>query len=344
MRTEDDLPWLAAPLSAWRSADLRSHALIVQGGIGSGLFELCLRLAQAWLCEQPPGPCEACSSCHLARAQTHPDLHVVMPETWKARLNWGAADDAAGEEGADGEAKTKRKPSREIRIDAIRSAIAWAQTSSGRNRGKVLLLFPADAMNAVSANALLKTLEEPGRDVRLILATEEPAHLLPTIRSRCQCVRFPDPEPAAALAFLRQAGLEGAEVLLRAAAGQPLAALDLAGSGVSADAWTALPRQVAQGNARQIAAWPLPLALRSLQQLCHDLMVSREGGEPRFFPSTCLPPDPAEPRALSAWSQALMRARRHDEHPWQGPLLIEALVGQAEALWPVAGAPRARYT
>jgi DNA polymerase-3 subunit delta' len=138
--------------------------------------------------------------------------------------------------------------------------------------------------------------------------------------------------------------LKGAEVLLRAAGGQPLTALDLAASGVNEEAWSALPRQVAQGDARQIAAWPLPLALLSLQQLCHDLMVRREGGEPRFFPAACLPPALAEPMALSSWSQALLRARRHDEHPWQAPLLIEALVGQAASLWPVAGAPRARYT
>jgi DNA polymerase-3 subunit delta' len=344
MRNEHDLPWLQTPLKAWVSQDLRSHALIVQASVGSGLFELSLRLAQGWLCENPPGPCDACSSCHLAQAHTHPDLHVLMPETWQLRLHWRGEDEAAGEGAADGEGKAKKKPSREIKIDAIRAAIQWAHTSSGRNRGKVLLLFPADAMNAVSANALLKTLEEPGRGLRLILASESPSHLLPTLRSRCQLVRFEDPPTGESLAFLHQSKLEGAEVLLRAASGQPLSALDLAASGISAESWAALPKRLTQGDARALSAWPLPLALLSLQELCHDLMSASVGGAPRYFPQASLPTARLSMPALSTWSRSLLRARRHEDHPWQAPLLIEALVGQLAALAPASDASPARYT
>jgi dTMP kinase len=80
-------------LAAWRDGQ-RGHALILHGGFGSGLFELALRLAQAWLCEQPPGPCDQCPSCHLVLARTHTDLRVVMPETWAQTLQWGASEEA----------------------------------------------------------------------------------------------------------------------------------------------------------------------------------------------------------------------------------------------------------
>jgi DNA polymerase-3 subunit delta' len=85
LRDERDLPWLAEPLQALRDGN-RGHALILHGGAGSGQLELALRLAQAWLCEQGPGPCDACPSCHLAIARSHPDLRVVMPEAVQVAL------------------------------------------------------------------------------------------------------------------------------------------------------------------------------------------------------------------------------------------------------------------
>jgi DNA polymerase-3 subunit delta' len=166
MLDERDLPWLAEPLATLRDHD-RSHALILHGGAGSGQLELAWRAAQAWLCEQPPGPCGQCPSCHLALAKVHPDLKVLMPEAVQQALGWGDTGDEADGDGEGG--KSKRKPSREIKIDAVRQAIDWAHTSSSRGRGKVLLLYPADAMNVTASNALLKTLEEPAAGTRLLL-------------------------------------------------------------------------------------------------------------------------------------------------------------------------------
>lgn len=67
----------------------------------------------------------------------------------------------------------------------MRDAVEFSQRTSARGRGKVVLIFPADRMNTVTANALLKTLEEPPGDVRFVLATEAAHQLLPTVRSRC---------------------------------------------------------------------------------------------------------------------------------------------------------------
>ncbi|MBQ0931000.1 DNA polymerase III subunit delta' [Ideonella alba] len=319
------MPWLDAPL-AQLLAQQRGHALILQGRFGDGLLALGWRLARAWLCESGgPRPCGQCGSCHLADQQTHPDLRPVLPETWQLALGL-----TAGEEG-DGEGKaSKRKPSKDIRVEQVRQAIDWSHTTSGRGRGKVLLLSPADAMNEVSANALLKTLEEPATGLRLLLCTEDAGQLLPTIRSRCQSWRLPSPEDAPVRAWLSQQGLNDADDLLRACQGQALSAWQAAQQGWRADAWRALPRLVAQGDAQSLSALAPPDALRQLQQLCHDAMAVAVGGEPRYFDRQALPAR-LRLEALVPWSRALAQAVRQQDHPWNAGLLIESLVLQGQA-------------
>ncbi|HSI57831.1 MAG TPA: DNA polymerase III subunit delta' [Ideonella sp.] len=325
LRDEHDLPWLAAPLQALRDHE-RGHALILHGRAGSGLFELALRVAQAWLCEQPPGPCGVCPGCHLTLARSHPDLKVLMPETLQQAIGWNAGGDSEGDAG-DGDSKARKKPSREIKVEAVRQAIDWAHTSSGRGRGKVLVLNPADAMNAVAANALLKTLEEPAAGVRLLLCVDDPERLLPTIRSRCQRVRLPAPSEAEALQWLGGQGVKDPAVLLRASGGEPLSALALGAEGLTAESWAALPGQVAAGDSRVLAALPPARVVHVLQQICHDAMAAAAGAPPRYFPTGSLQAG-ADWAALAEWSRTLARTARHDEHPWNAGLLIESLVSQ----------------
>jgi DNA polymerase-3 subunit delta' len=333
MQDERSLPWLAAPLAQLREHQ-RGHALLLQGAAGSALLELALRVAQAWLCESPPGPCDHCDACRLTSLRHHPDLLLLWPEAMSV-----AAGEADGEEAADaGESDTKsrRKPSREIRIDAARRAIDWAQTSPARGRGKVLVVHPAEALNPTAAQALLKSLEEPPGSLRWLLCTQDLDRLLPTLRSRCQHLRIASPDSAAALQWLTAAGVADAEVLLAAAGGEPLAAQQLAAEGLSAAAWQALPRQVAAGEAGALAGLPLPRVVDVLQQLCHDAMAVAAGAPPRYFAAAAWPPigrDGATWRRLLAWSRALTEAARHAEHPWNAPLRVESLVLQgADAL------------
>ncbi|MEK8048404.1 DNA polymerase III subunit delta' [Ideonella margarita] len=328
MRNEHDLPWLKDTLAALRD-ESRGHAIILHGGAGSGQFELALRAAQAWLCESAPGPCDRCTSCHLAVAHSHPDLKVVLPEALQQSLKWFSDGDGDAD-GGDGDSKSKRKPSREIRVEQVRQAIDWAHTSSGRGQGKVLVLFPADAMNTVSANALLKTLEEPAAGMRLLLCVDDPEKLLPTIRSRCQRVRLTAPSMETSLAWLKQQGHADAHILLAAAGGEPLAAAQLAAQGLNAAMWASLPAQMVQGDLRVWAAMAVPDALRAMQLICHDVMALTAGAEPRFFPADALEAGP-DWQALIDWQRALVRTSRHADHPWQAPLLIEALAGQGRA-------------
>jgi DNA polymerase III subunit delta' len=332
------LPWLAAPLA--QGLSLQAHALLLHGPGGVGQFELGVALATGWLCEASDArerPCGQCTGCSLMAAHLHPDFHLLMPDALREPLGWEGA-----EEGSDGDApgkasKTKAKPSKEIRVEAVRSAIEWGQKTSSRGGAKVILIHPAQAMNMIAANALLKTLEEPAGRLRLVLTAHDPEALLATVRSRCQRLRLERPAAAQALAWLASHGVAGPEVLLAAAGGQPLEALAMAADGIDSQAWERVPAAVRSGLAGAVMSWPLPRLIDALQKLCHDLMCLRAEAAPRYFSATALassmqPRGPQWP-ALAQWATELAQAARHDEHPWHAGLRTEALVGQGARLW-----------
>jgi len=318
------LPWLGMPLQeALRTQ--RGHALLIHGPQGIGQFELALTLAQAWLCETNPTrqPCGTCTSCRLVQAHSHPDLMVLLPEALRESLGWGSA-----EEGDDEGKASKAKPSKEIKVEAVRAAVSFAQSTSARGQRKVVLIHPAERMNAIAANTLLKTLEEPPGAARFVLSCGAPDALLPTIRSRCQAVPLALPPADVASAWLAQQQVAQPDVLLAAAGGQPLEALEWVREGVDSVTWARLPKQLAAGEVGSLATWPLPRLVDALHKLCHDSMCLACGAPPRYFPLAALPSGAALP-ALVAWSRALRQTVRHDEHPWNLPVMVESLVLQA---------------
>lgn len=326
------MPWLESPLHE-ALLTRRAHALLIHGPSGVGQFELALALAQAWLCEAPDPamarlrPCGACASCRLVQSRSHPDLLVVLPEALRESLGWSS--DAPGDDGG-AEKSGKAKPSKDIRVEAVRAVVAFAQTTSARGRGKVVVMHPAERMNAVAANTLLKTLEEPPGDARFVLSSAGADALLPTIRSRCQALPLAAPNRAQALAWLAGKGVARPEVLLGACGGQPLEALDWAQQGMDAELWLRLPRLVARGEAASLTGWPLPRLIDALQKLCHDALCTTVDAAPRYFPPSSLEPTANLP-ALLAWAGALARAARHAEHPWNPSLMAESLVQQGSA-------------
>ena len=317
------LPWLRDPLRAALAATRDHHLLLVHGPQGVGQFEFALSLAQAWLCEAATGvarPCGQCASCRLVLSHNHPDLLVLLPEALQEALGWAPA---ASEEGAS--ARPERKPSKEIKVDSARRAVAFAQLSCARGRAKVVVLYPAERLNAVAANTLLKTLEEPPGLARFVLASGAPAALPATVRSRCQALHLPLPDAAEAERWLAQQGVAGAGVLLAASGGQPLTAKAWADEGIDAAAWAELPARVAAGDAGGLPAWPVPHAVDALLKLCHDAMLVSLGGRARYFPAVPVAPALAP---LQAWQVALVEAARYAEHPINAGLLVESLVMQ----------------
>ena len=325
-------PWLAVQLK--RLLAQRGHAWLLQGPSGLGQAELGLALVRAWLCEQPSeeGACDHCTSCHAIDVHTHADLAVLMPETELLARGWPLSEKAQ----ADIDDK-KRKPSQDIRVEALREAIEFAQRTSARGRGLAVLIYPAERMNTVAANALLKTLEEPPGDVRFVLASDAAQALPATIRSRCQTHTLAWPDPAQAQRWLVGQGLSepDAAVLLRAAGGRPADALSLAQAlgAQPATAWAALPKAIARGEgATALAGQPLGWVIGVLQKICHDLLAQASGAAPRFFDAADLPPVPQGPaalEALTAWAAELRQAARTADHPFQPGLALEAQAARA---------------
>ena len=306
----------------------RGHAWLIQGPSGLGQYDLAMAMARAWLCENPTeqGPCGTCGSCHAIDVRTHADLCVLMPETEMLARNWPLSEKAQGEID-----DKKRKASKEIRVDAMRDAVEFSQRTSARGRGKAVVVFPAERMNNITANALLKTLEEPPGDVKFVLASEAAHQLLPTIRSRCLGHAMLWPDKASSLAWMEVQGVPvaQADVLLRASGGRPDDAVLLAQSGRDVRTWALLPKAVARGDGSGFKDWSPPQVVDVLHKLCHDVQAVKVGASPRFFEAMDLPKAGSH-AALSRWSRQLADASRTMEHPFNPGLMLEALVSQAQ--------------
>jgi DNA polymerase-3 subunit delta' len=316
-------PWITAQTQALLAQ--RGHAWLLAGPSGLGQYELALALVRAWLCDHgtAQGACGHCSSCHAIDVHAHADLCVLMPETVMLALNWPLSEKAQDE--IDGK---KRKASKEIRVEAMRDAVEFAQRTSARGRGKAVLVFPAERMNVYTANALLKTLEEPAGDVKFVLATDAAHQLLPTIRSRCLGHTMTWPDQASALRWLQGQGVPAhqAVVMLRAAGGRPQDALQFA---PIAGLWPRLPRAVQAGDVSVFKDWTPAQTVDALHKLCHDLLALRCGAAPRFFEEADLP-RPGGWQALNDWAKSLAQTMRTVEHPFNAGLMQEALVSQAQ--------------
>jgi DNA polymerase-3 subunit delta' len=318
-------PWIRAQLRQLLAQ--RGHAWLLQGPSGLGQYTLALSLARAWLCDRPTadGACGQCDSCHQLEVRAHTDLAVLMPETAMLALGWPLSEKAQ----ADLDDK-KRKPSKEIRVDAMRDTLEFAQRTSGRGRGKVVLVYPAERMNHVTANALLKTLEEPAGDMRFVLASEAAHQLLPTIRSRCLAHALTWPDAEQAVAWMQEEGVPAAAApgLLRAAGGRPEDAMRLHAAGLDARTWSQWPKALVRGDISALGDWAPAQVVEALQKLCHDLLSVHTGAPPRFFDQADLPPA-ASVVALTGWWRSLAATAKTVEHPFNPGLMLEDLVAQA---------------
>lgn len=319
-------PWVAE--QATQLLAQRGHAWLLSGPSGLGQYSLALALVRAWLCDQPTpqGACGVCGSCHAIDVHAHADLCVLMPETVMIELGWPLSEKAQTEVD-----DKKRKASKEIRVDAMRDAVEFSQRTSARGRGKAVLVFPAERMNNITANALLKTLEEPPGDVKFVLATDAAHQLLPTVRSRCLGHTLVWPSQRSALDWLATQNVPPAQAapLLRAAGGRPANALLFFQAGLDASTWRKLPKAMARGEAGAFKDWSPAQALDALHKICHDVLAQHTGAQPRFFEPADLPLG-AKLAALTAWSKALSAAARTVEHPFNAGLMLEALVSQAQ--------------
>ena len=165
MQQLSQLPWLESPFKqVLKNIENKTlaHGLLLGIEKGYGGEILAKQIASASLCDdlKSNGACGICKSCQLFLSNNHPDFYLIE---------------------ADGN---------QIKVDQIRELCSKLTSTSQQGGRRVALFYACERMNQAAANALLKTLEEPGNDTLLILQSNTPATLLPTISSRCQRLAF----------------------------------------------------------------------------------------------------------------------------------------------------------
>ncbi len=167
------------------------NAMLFAGDDGVGKRQFALEIARTFVCTEPVdlGACGVCAACRRSDVfalstsekgddydfvffSEHPDIGMVIPFK------------------------------RNVRIGAIRALEREAHFRPYEGKARVFIIDDADKMADPAANALLKTLEEPASTSHIFLITSRPDSLLPTVRSRCQTLRFAPVETAEIEKFL----------------------------------------------------------------------------------------------------------------------------------------------
>lgn len=204
------LPWQEKLWQQMVNTTNPAHAYLLHGKKGIGKHLFAEYLASYWLCLSPVNkqPCGHCKSCHLlATSGAHPDIFHLLPED-----------------------------SEFIKIDQVRGLVDFVNQTPQLSSCKVVIIEPAEALNINAANALLKSLEEPAGNTRILLVSHQVSQLLATIKSRCIQLLFPKPTQLQALTWMQQqlpnVAVEQLTLLLALAGYTPFYALALYEQGV----------------------------------------------------------------------------------------------------------------
>jgi DNA polymerase III delta prime subunit len=178
------------------------HALLVHGEPGLGQHALLLDIAQILSCEAASDsekkPCGTCFPCRGFDASALETLHHLIPITKKDRASDGDDDEEAGPESGQidelGESISSWHarpygydvPEKAIvRMSQARELIGRLRYSEGGGRARVVLVPWLESLTPETANALLKTLEEPPANVYFLIASDHRSGLMQTLLSRC---------------------------------------------------------------------------------------------------------------------------------------------------------------
>lgn len=286
-------------------------ALLFDGPDGVGKKTLALAVAQATLCEAAPAsePCGECRACRRVagsirserllefrqEADRHPDEDV-----WR---NFRLHPDLVLAEGWWLTRTGRPRSEPEIRVDQVRDLVGEIAGAPFEARRRVFVIDDAHTMNDAAQNALLKSLEEPPPRSHVILVSSAASGLRPTIRSRCQRLRFgPLSRAVIGESLVRERGLGAEEAGLQAAlAGGSLAAAlsgEAAGELRMREELLVLLEESSGKDAlaRMEAAEALEQAedpgalLTTLRSLLRDLAALRAGAPPEALLSPDLAP------------------------------------------------------
>ena len=309
------------------------HALLFSGREGIGKIDFVRKLAQSLACETPAADgaaCAECQSCRWFLTDSHPDYREIRPESMRNADRDGADTSVESESGA-----TKRKPSQEIKIEDVRGLQDFIFLTAHQRGGKMIVFYPAEALNVNAANALLKNLEEPPAGTRFMLVTHRPSDLPATIHSRCQKVVLPTPEKDVALRWLKEQGIAEPALSLAQTGNAPLLALSLNDGDFWSQRKNVLNGLTSRDHdilalAEQVRDIP-PVRLRGwLQRWTYDLLSRCSGGPVRYNPDDPKPLAQMAARMrvieLSRYHRALLRQQRTVNHPLSPRLYIEQML------------------
>jgi DNA polymerase III subunit delta' len=318
----------------WQEGGLNHHALLIQGRNGIGKRDFAYALAQSLLCEnldtKTHQACGTCEACHWFSQGNHPDFRLVEPASLQEESAEADSDDSKTSD------KPDKKASSQIAIGQIRELEDFVSISTHRDGYRVIMLNPAEAMNANAANAILKMLEEPPANTRFLLVTSEPRRLLPTVISRCRRVEMAMPEKKVSQQWLAEQGIEQADSLLAQSGDAPLAALKLADGEYQAGRreWLQGLAQgkstpfmmLAEGQQKQ----PLVQPVNWMQTWCYDLLAIKSGAQARYNVDytdalTKLAQNLSTQKLLE-WENLLKSAKRFATHPLNARLFLEQLL------------------
>lgn len=282
-------PWQQ---ESWRQLQqLRArlpHAILFYGTQGIGKTVFVETFAQSLLCETPEPDghaCGVCEACGWFVQYSHPDYRRVRPEMLE--------EDDAAEADDDGEVKktkSSKAPSKEIKIDQIRALSDFLNVSTHRSGMRVITLYPAEALNTIAANSLLKMLEEPPAHTMFLLISNSIDHLLPTILSRCRQFALPMPSTAQASSWLKTQEIKEVDAWLSEQGGAPLAALAASQSGEREmlDEFLQLLRkpdaELALKTAERLQKVAIPELVGCQQRWLYDVLSVKLSGTIRYYP------------------------------------------------------------
>ncbi len=333
--------------SAWQQlqqfGERLPHAILLHGpeGIGKTLFAE--HFAQSLLCETPEQgghACGHCLSCGWFVQYSHPDYRRVRPELLDEEESAGAEGEAESDKKT---AKSAKAPSKEIVINQVRALTDFMNLSTHRSGRRVIVLYPAEALNTPAANALLKSLEEPSKNTVFVLVSNSLDRLLPTILSRCHKFGLGMPDSADALAWLKSQNVSDAEVWLAQQGGSPLAALEMSQSESRTELDDFLRQLCKPGPesslkiAEKMQKMDVPTTVSWMQRWLYDIFSCKQTGRIRYYPRYQKELAVLAGRAGS--TELLQVIRNTDErqaiasHPLAAKLFIEDMLLDYSALF-----------
>lgn len=334
--SEDIHPWQK---DAWaqliQQLTRLPHAILFHGREGTGKLDFVETFARSLLCQSPAASgvaCDTCASCNWFLQGNHPDYRRVRPEVLETEV----MDSEEGEGEEKKSSKTAKTPSKEIKIDQIRALTGFMNISTHRNGRRIVLLYPAEALNTASANALLKTLEEPPPATLFLLLAHRIDRLLPTILSRCRQIALPVPSMEESLAWLAARNVDSPEIWLALEGGAPLAAFAHS-QAESRDSLVALLDELAQPgivgalrSADKFQKVPLNSLVSWLQRWTYDIFSLKLSGVVRYYPrhrgQLKALAEKVETPKLMCFLKSINERRAVADHPLSPKLFIEDML------------------